>query len=140
MKIMARTIYSEAMGESYTGKVAIYYIVINRQKKILEEFGRPMLKDVILETLGGFDDLTTYYARNPYIYTQEWRDSCDIALTGGGGKNLIGNCLWYNTNTVFATKTFKSGGYTYYKFNSGSKKIVEKVVIGKHTFFRVEEY
>lgn len=135
---MARTIYSEAMGESYTGKVAIYHIAFNRLKKNMKEFGTPTMKDVLLKTPGGFDGLTTYYARNPNVYSQAWRDCCDIASTAGS--NPIGNCLWYNTNLVFASKTFTSGGYTYYRFNSGAKKIVEKVIIGKHTFFRVEGY
>lgn len=136
--ILARTIYSEAMGESYTGKVAIYHIAMNRLRKNLSEFGRPTLKDVLLKTPGGFDGLTTSYARTPDVTSQAWKDSCDIAMTGG--TNPIGNCLWYNTNTVFTSNTYTSGGYTYYRFGTSSKKIIEKVVIGKHTFFRVEGY
>lgn len=136
--IWARTIYSEAIGESYTGKLAIYHIICNRQKKNSLEFGRPTFKDVLLH--GDFDGLKTSYARCPNVYSQSWIDCCDIVMSGG--YNPIGNCLWYNTNTLFNNQLYSYGGYTYYKFpgTSSYKKVVEKVIIGNHTFFRIEGY
>lgn len=71
-----------------------------------------------------------------------WKVSLSIAKgikDDSTDDNPIGTCLWFNTNTYYNSVTKKNGGK--YSFG-GSKtyKVVEKVVIENHTFFRVEGY
>jgi len=56
--------------------------------------------------------------------------------------NPIGACMWFVTNSYYEDNSRTYNGQEQYTFNGGStwKNIVEKNVIGSHTFFRVTGY
>ena len=136
--VLTRLIYSEAAGESYSGKQGVAYTVWNRLAIDLPEFGSTV-KEICTNPANAFDGMKTSLAHTPDRSTQAWYDSCYIAVTGVSNNNPIGKCLWFNTNDLFNSRLNFSGKYT---FDGGKtyKTIVEKVVIGNHTFFRVEGY
>jgi spore germination cell wall hydrolase CwlJ-like protein len=138
--LVARLIYAEARGESMNGKKAVAQLVINRQLKNSSEFGGTSVHGVVLKSPGGFVGMTTSAARCPSTSTQQWQDSLSAANNPGSG--LIGKSLWFNTNTVFNNQSRTSNGYLEYKFPGTStyKRVVERYVIGNHTFFRVSGY
>jgi hypothetical protein len=135
---MARLIYSESRGESITGKRGVARVVVNRQLKNLSEFGGSSARGVILNTPGGFVGMTTSDARCPNTGSTEWLDSLSVA--NDIGTNPVRQSLWFNTNTVFINQS-RNGG-TEYRFPGTStyKSVVEKYIIGNHTFFRVSGY
>lgn len=136
---LARMIYSEARGESVTGKRGCYYVVVNRKAKNLPEFGGNTVNGILLQRYQ-FSGMTTSYARCPDTSSQGWQDSLSVALNGG--TNPIGKCLWFNTNSMYSSSIKIVSGKEYYTFNGGAtyQEVVEKVVIGNHTFFRVSGY
>ncbi|WP_281888923.1 cell wall hydrolase [Paenibacillus sp. YYML68] len=137
--VLARLIYSEARGESRTGKAGVVWVVSNRVDKNLSEFGGSTYKGVCLKP-NAFAGLTTQSARQPDTSSSAWDDCISEALSSSRSSNPIGKCLWFVTNTYFSSKVTTSNGSEYWNFGAGSKKIVEKVVLGNHTFFRVEGY
>lgn len=134
--LVARMIYSEAMAESYSGKVGCYWTYANRMILSIDEFGHSTY-DII--TNSGYDGMKTSFAHSPDRSSQAWYDSCYIAATGPSS-NPIGHCLWFNKNLFFHNHSYTVDGITYYKFpgTPSFQKVVEKVVVGNHTFFRVE--
>lgn len=139
--LVARLVYAEARGESYSGKKAITQLVLNRQHKNLSEFGGNTAQGVVLKTPGGFVGMTTASARCPSTSTQGWTDS--LAAASNPGSTLIGDSLWFNTNTLFSQQSrINSSGYLEYKFPGTStyKRVMEKHVVGNHTFFRITGY
>lgn len=135
---MARMIYSEARGESLEGKRGCYHVVLNRVAQNLSEFGGSTINGVILHS-GQFSGMTTASARQPNRSTQAWTDSLNVALNGG--PNPIGGCLWFNTNALYSNRTRIRNGKEEYSFNGSTyREVVEKRVIGNHTFFRVSGY
>lgn len=136
---LARLIYSEARGESQTGKAGVVWVVSNRVDKNRIEFGGNTYKGVCLRQ-GAFDGMKTLAARQPDTSSQAWKDCIKEALAESRSSNPIGKCLWFVTNTLFSSKVKKINGSEYWNFGTGDKKLVEKVVIGNHTFFRVEGY
>ena len=137
--VLARLIYSEARGESRTGKAGVAWVVSNRVDKNMTEFGGNTYKGVCLRS-GAFSGMTTLSARQPDTSSSAWDDCVSEALASSRSPNPIGNCLWFSTNTSFNNNVINSGGNQYWNFGHGNKKIVEKVVMGNHTFFRVEGY
>lgn len=137
--LLARLIYSEAGGESLTGKRGVAYVVKNRIAKNLSEFGGNTYSGVILKP-GSFEGMTTSYARCPSTSTTSWQDSLSVATNSG--TNPVGKSLWFNTNSVYKARTFQFPSYEGYTFDGGSsyRQVVEKYVIGNHTFFRVQGY
>lgn len=139
--LMARLVYAEARGESYSGKKAITQLVMNRQHKNISEFGGNTLSSVVLKSPGGFVGMTTSYARCPSTSGSEWLDSLTAATNPGS--DLIGDSLWFNTNSLFSQQSRTgSTGYLEYKFPGTSNyiRVMEKHVVGGHTFFRVYGY
>lgn len=137
--VLARCIYSEARGESQRGKAGVAWVISNRVDKNSSEFGGNTYKGVILKP-NQFDGMTQKAAREPDTSSTAWDDCLSEALASTRSSNPIGTCLWFVTNTLFASRVTETGGNQYWNFGAGSKKIVEKVVIGNHTFFRVEGY
>jgi len=136
--LLARTIYGEAEGESEEGKRGVAWVVRNRVAYD-GEWGSTY-KDAILK--GGFVGLSSSRGLSPDTSSDAWKVSLSIAKgikDASTDDNPIGTCLWFNTNTYYNSVTKKNGGK--YSFG-GSKayKVVEKVVIENHTFFRVEGY
>jgi hypothetical protein len=133
--IIARVIYSEAQGESYQGKQAVHYVIVNRLLLDMGEFGHSTW-EICTNPVNSFDGMKTTAAHAPTTSSQAWQDSIYIAITNT--TNPIGHCLWFNRNDVF--KNNCNAAMTEYKFPGTSiyKKIVEKYVIGNQTFFRVE--
>lgn len=137
--LLARVIYSEASGESLTGKRGVAYVVKNRISKNLSEFGGNTYAGVILKP-GEFHGMTTSFARCPSTSSTAWKDSLSIA--NNAGTNPVGKSLWFNTNSVYNARTFNFPDFEGYSFDGGASyaRVVEKYVIGGHTFFRVQGY
>ncbi|MFE6074703.1 cell wall hydrolase [Paenibacillus sp. NPDC057886] len=102
----------------------VAWVMSNRVDKNLSEFGGNTYKGVILKT-NAFEGMTSSNARQPNTSSTAWSDSIEQALASSRLSNPIGTCLWFVTNTYFG---------------AGNKKIVEKKVLGDHTFYRVEGY
>ncbi|GAA0353065.1 cell wall hydrolase [Bacillus horti] len=135
---MARMIYSEARGETLEGKRGCYHVVLNRIAVNLAEFGGNTINGTILHPYQ-FTGMTTLSAREPNRSTQAWTDSLDVALNGGA--NPIGSCLWFNTNALYNNRSRIRNGREEYSFNGLTyREVVEKRVLGNHTFFRVSGY
>lgn len=132
--LVARMVYSEAAGESYKGKQGCYWVYANRLVKNSTQFGKSTYE--ILTKPGEFVGMKGSLAHKPNRTSTAWNDSCKIAVSGASNSNPVGKCLWFNTNSTFKSRSNSSGGYT---FDGGKtyKKVLEKVVIGNHTFFRV---
>lgn len=137
--LLARLIYSEASTQSKTGKAGVAWVVSNRVDKNLGEFGGNTYKGVILRQ-NAFEGMTTINARQPVTSSTTWLDSVEQAVISSRLSNPIGTCLWFVGNDHFAANVIKSGSIEYWNFGEGNKKIVEKKVLGDHTFFKVEGY
>jgi len=141
--ILARIIYDEARGESWAGKQAIAAIVANRKQCKTNEFrNQNTVEDVVLYA-GAFDGIT--YSKNtvlkPDTSSQAWHDGLYIAINSADQDNPIGKCLWFIQNASFENRVIRKNGKEYYQWaGTPEQLIVEKVVIGGHTFFRVENY
>lgn len=136
--LMARLIYSEASTQSNEGKRGVYYTVVNRKAKNSTEFGGNTVAGVVLKA-NQFSGMTTNNARCPDTSSTAWADSLSVASSGG--TNPIGTCLWFNTNTLFANRTKTVNKVEQYTFDGTNyRDVVEKKVIGDHTFFRVSGY
>lgn len=138
---LARLIYSEARGETKTGKAGVAWTVINRVSKNLSQFGGDSYENVILYP-NAFEGMTKPEARQPDTSSVAWQDSVEQALSSSRLPNPIGSCLWFVGNTYFAANVSPnaSASVQYWNFGTGNRKIVEKKVIGGHTFFRVEGF
>lgn len=138
--LLARLIYSEAEGESNEGKRGVAYVALNRRDSGKSEFGGSTFESVILKKYQ-FEGMTTSRARKPDLESDAWADSLDIASNMSTTKNPIGDCLWFMTNSAYKKGASGSGSNETFTFSgSTAKKVVEKKVIGNHTFFRVEGY
>ena len=138
--LLARMLYSEAGNQTKKGKRGCAYIAKNRKEKNTTEFGGDTWKGVLLKE-GQFVGMTTENALKPDVSSSEWEDSLDIAKNLSDQTNPIGSCLWFNTNTYYGKQSKTEKGKEYYRFGKGSyNEVVEKVVIGDHTFFRVKGY
>lgn len=137
--VVARCIYSEARGESQEGKAGVAWIISNRVDKNLSEFGGNSYKDVVLKP-GAFEGMTLLAARQPDNTSSVWDDCVSEALASTRSPNPIGKCLWFRPNSNYKNNVMTSGSTEYWNFGSGNRKIVEKYVIGNHTFYRVEGY
>lgn len=136
--IFARMIYTEAMGEPLEGKIGVAYIVHNRIKKDLVQFGGNTLRKVLL-LKNMFDGLTTPLARRPIIQEKDWIISLDIAQTYIKYTNPIGNCLWFYSNPHYKKMTGRCFNNHIFLSNH-CQEIVEYVQINKQSFFRVKGY
>lgn len=139
--LLARMIYSEARGESLEGKRGCAHVANNRKKKNTTEFGGGTFAGVLLKS-GQFAGMTTASARQPDLTSSAWTDSLSVAANMATMANPIGTCLWFVTNTYYSSHTRTSNGTEQYSFDGGSTytDVVEKKVIGNHTFFRVSGY
>lgn len=138
--LLARMIYSEARGESDKGRIGCAFLVKNRKDKYTTEFGGNTWAGVILKS-GQFDGMKTDAALCPDTSSTAWKECLELALNVYDEVNPIGTCLWFNGNSYYEGRCRTSGDKEYYSFDSGSEReVVEKVVIGNHTFFRVSGY
>lgn len=138
--LLARMIYSEARGESYKGKQGCAHVAKNRKAKNTTEFGGNTYEGVLLKKYQ-FAGMTTESARKPDLTSTAWKDSLEIASNMATTTNPIGSCLWFVTNTYFKSHSRTKDGVEEYTFDGTNyRKVVEKVVIGNHTFFRVQGY
>lgn len=137
--LLARVIYSEAAGEPLVGKRGVAHVVKNRVSKNSSVFGGGTYAGVILKP-GEFQGMTTSLARCPSTSSIAWTDSLSIA--NSIGNSPVGKTLWFNTNSLYKQRSFTFPSYEGYTFNNGNSyiKVVEKYVIGGHTFFRVDGY
>lgn len=136
--LLARMIYGEAEGESEKGKRGCAFVAKNRKQRNSSEFGGSTWEGVLFK---GFSGFTSSRALKPDINSQAWKDSLNIAQNLSSKTNPIGNCLFFNTNSLYARKTRTSNGKEQYTFNGNDyRNVTEKHVIGNHTFFLVSGY
>ncbi len=139
---LARMIMGEARGESKNGKIACAYVVKNRQTiHRISEFGGPDYKSIVTKGNGSqFNGILSKAALKPKeVDANAWEKCLDAASHFSDERNPIGKYLWFNTNELYNSIVNRNGGK--YVFGGGSPvTVVEKVVIGNHTFFRVEGY
>lgn len=138
VELLARLIYSEARGESDTGKRGVYWVVVNRKAKNLSEFGGNTVAGVVLKD-GAFEGMEKEAARCPKE-ENVWNTCYRIAQNGGA--NPIRKCLWFNPNWLYNNRVIKKADGEYYTFNSGRTytKVTDTEIIGKHTFFLLAGY
>lgn len=138
--LLARMIYSEAGNQTEKGKRGCAFVAKNRKDRNETQFGGNTWEGVLLKAYQ-FSGMTTTNVLKPDTSSDGWKDSLDIAQNLSKKTNPIGGCLWFNTNSLYSKQTKTEGGKEYYKFGSGAyNEVVEKVVIGNHTFFRVSGY
>lgn len=137
--LIARLMYSEARGETQSGKAGVHYVVLNRMSKNLTEFGGNTYEGVILKPYQ-FSGMTTLSAREPDLTSSAWTNCLYLANHFATEPNPIGSCLWFLANAYFNNTVSNVNGVEYYNFGAGAKQIVEKVILGGHTFFRVQGY
>ncbi len=138
--LLARMLYSEAGNQTEKGKRGCAYVAKNRKDKDKKEFGGSTWEGVLLKE-NQFVGMTTSNALKPDTSSTAWKDSLDIAKNLSSKTNPIGTCLWFNTNTLYGKQSKTEKNKEYYKFGSGAyNEVVEKVVIGDHTFFRITGY
>lgn len=137
--LLARMIYSEARGESWAGKQGVAFVASNRKARNSSEFGGGTYEGVIL-CPGQFEGMTTLSAREPDTASVAWSDSLYIASNMSTQNNPIGTCLWFVTNTYYNANSRIYYGQEQYTFGGSYIDVVEKVVIGNQTFFRVAGY
>ena len=90
--IFARMIYSEAGGESCTGKVAVAYVAKNRADN--GYMGMYTLREQLLKKYQ-FDGLTQKTARKPDTSSTAWGHCLDIAYNIDKNDNPIGDRLFF---------------------------------------------
>lgn len=142
LDLLARMIYAEALGESEMGKRGVACVARNRKDHAkASEFGGTTYKDVVLAS-GQFSSITTSNFLKPDLNSTAWKDSLNIALNMDTVVNPISACLWFNTNDTYKNRTKTENGVEKYKFSGTDKyqQVVEKKVLGNHTFFRVINY
>lgn len=138
--LLARLIYSEAYNQSEKGKRGVAFVAKNRKDKNITEFGGNTWSGVILKT-NQFAGMSTNNALKPDTNSNTWKDSLDIAKNISNKTNPIGNCLWFNPNTLYTKLSKTESGKEYYKFDRDSYfEVVEKIVIGNYTFFKITGY
>lgn len=143
LDLVTRMVYSEARGESDEGKAGCAYVVKNRRDKNLAEFGGTDWGDIVTHS-GQFAGMSTDAALRPDTTSSAWTKSLEAArdVVRGFGKiaNPIGTCLWFNSNSYYQNVIKIRNNKEYYNFGAGEREVVEKVIIGGHTFFRVSGY
>jgi hypothetical protein len=138
--LLARMIYAEARGESLEGKRGCAHVANNRKKLNNKEFGGGTFAGVLLKS-GAFAGMTTAEARKPDVTSQAWKDSLNIASNISSVDNPIGTCLFFVTNSLYAANTVPENDQEMYTFDGNTYIIViEKKVIGGHTFFRIGDH
>lgn len=138
--LLARMIYSESRGESSEGKRGCAHVAKNRKAKNSSEFGKNTYEGVLLKKYQ-FVGMTTKSAREPNLDSSAWKECLKIASNMSTTKNPIGKCLWFVTNSHFSSNSRNEDGKEEYTFDGKNyREVVEKVVIGNHTFFRVKGY
>lgn len=104
-------------------------------------FGGTTYKDVILAD-GQFKSVGKPKFLQPDLSSTAWKDSLNIALNMDTVVNPISACLWFVTNSDYKKYMITENGVEKYKFPGTDKyqQVVEKKVLGNHTFFRVSGY
>lgn len=137
--VIARCIYSEAAGESLTGKYGVANVIRNRKNKNSSEFGGGTYKDVVLRP-NAFSGMTGSMALRPDTTAPAWTQCVEIAQSIDTISNPVRNCLWFFTNGLYATRVYTENGVKKINFGAGGRAITDEIVIGGHTFFLVEGY
>lgn len=138
--LLARMIYAESRGESFEGKCGCAFVAKNRKEhKRAGEFGGNTWEGILLKEKQFA--MTGDAALKPDTSSQAWADCLDIAQNLSDKTNPIGECLWFNGNSYYATRISIEDGVEKYRFGSRDPQVVDqKHVIGNHTFFRISGY
>lgn len=139
LDLIARCIYSEARGESDAGRRGVACVIRNRKARGTTEFGGNTYSGVVLKSYA-FSGMTTSSALAPDTTSTAWEECVNIAENIDSIANPIGTCLWFNANTRYSEYSYTENGIEYFTFTNGPKEVVEKIIIGNHTFFKVVGY
>ena len=93
--LLARTVYSEARGESWAGKQGVAHVAKNRKAN----GSRGNTYEDVLSSPNQFDGMTTLSARQPNLTSQAWSDSLYIAMNMDTQYNPIVNRLYFRSTT-----------------------------------------
>lgn len=133
-EVMARVLYGEARSESDAGRRGIAHVVINRANKNLSEFGGSDYKDVMLYS-GAFS-----VSLAPDTSSTAWEECVYLGKRFVTCDNPIGTCVFFRTNATYVANLDPSKKDEYIKLNGKYLQVLEKYVIGNHTFYRPEGY
>lgn len=87
---LARIVHAESQGESYSGKLAVANVILNR----VESGDFPnSVKGVVFEKTSGFYQFSP--VKNGAIYNNPSQESLKAAQDAINGKNNIGNCTYF---------------------------------------------
>ena len=143
LDLLARMIYAEAEGEREIGKRAVACVARNRKDHAkASEFGGTTYKEVILKP-NQFTSVGNNKFLEPDLDSTAWSDSLDIALNMDTVVNPISACLWFNTNSLYNSRSRIVNGqeqYTFSETNPYYQDVIQKGVVGNHTFFRLSGY
>lgn len=140
LDLLARMIYAEAANQNEMGKRGVAFVARNRKDHAKSaEFGGTTYKEVISKK-NAFESYGKSMFLAPDTNSTAWKDSLDIALNMDTKVNPISACLWFCTNSYYSTRSRVVNGQEQYDFGAGYKDIIEKKVLGDHTFFRVIGY
>jgi spore germination cell wall hydrolase CwlJ-like protein len=117
LDILARTIYAEAEGESYKGKLAVASVIYIRAKKDINK-----MVDVVLKP----KQFSCWNSGVPKEgQGQAWKDSLEIAqrLLSGNFKSIVNATHYYNPKIAFP------------KWARGRQAVA---MIGRHRFMHIE--
>ena len=139
--LIARCIYTEARGETDSGKRGVACVIRNRRDYGTDEFGGNTYAGVVLKDYG-FEGMTTAEALAPDTTEAAWQDCVNIANNIENISNPIGDCLWFVTTSHYNNNSYTYNGDEYFRFNANYDytKVTEKVTIGGHVFFLLENY
>lgn len=139
LDLIARCIYAEARGESDVGRRGVACVIRNRKARGTTEFGGNTYSGVVLKS-SAFSGMTSSSVLAPDTTSNAWTECVNIAKNIDTIANPIGTCLWFNTNSRYSQHSYTTDGVEYFSFSSGAREVVEKYIIGNHTFFKVAGY
>lgn len=130
--LLARTIYGEAAGESYRGKVAVAMVIKNRANVGFR--GETTIRGVILDE-GQFDCINHELMLQPDLSSSAWGDSLQIAIDLDTRDNPIGNRLYYATVDSFTNVHIDENTQMLAGFGPTGAPFYDGIQIDNHIFF-----
>ena len=134
--LIARCIFSEAGNQGNEGQRGVACVLRNRKghRRFPNSY-----REIILQA-NQFSGMGTGYAMRPDTSLANWIASVAVAKQISTVANPIGTCTFFKRNDVYNNSIVSSGPPEVIYFASTNVEVLEKVVIGNHTFFRVEGY
>lgn len=134
--LIARCIFSEAGNQGDIGQRGVACVLRNRKEH--RRFPNSY-REVILQE-NQFSGMNSHYAMRPDTSSANWIASVAVAKQIATVANPIGTCTFFKTNSSYNNNIVSSGPPEVIYFSGANLEVLEKKVIGNHTFFRVEGY